>query len=54
MKYYSDAIDIFKRLKEIQPDNEEIEKDLKEAEEKYNSDISGQKNLYKKMFRGNN
>ena len=54
MKYYSDAIDIFKRLKEIQPDNKEIEKDLREAEEKYNSDISGQKNLYKKMFRGNN
>ena len=54
MKYYSDAIDIFKRLKEIQPDNKEIEKDLREAEENYNSDISGQKNLYKKMFRGNN
>ena len=54
MKYYSDAIDIFKKIKEIQPENKEIEKDLKEAEEKYNNDISGQKNLFKKMFRGNN
>ena len=53
MKYYSDAIDIFKKIKEIQPDNKEVEKDLKEAEEKYNNDISGTKNLYKKMFRGN-
>jgi len=54
MKYYSDAIDIFKKIKDIQPNNKEIENDLKEAEEKYNNNISSQHNLYKKMFRGNN
>ena len=54
MKYYSDAIDIFKKIKEISPDNKDIDKDLKEAEEKYNENISSQNNLYKKMFRGNN
>ena len=54
MKYYSNALDTFKKIKEIQPDNKEIEKDLREAEEKYNNNISSQHNLYKKMFRGNN
>lgn len=54
MKYYSDAIDTFKKIKEIQPENKEIEKDIKEAEEKYNNNISEQQNLYKKMFKGNN
>ena len=54
MKYYSEAIEIYKKIKEMQPDNKDIEKDLKEAEEKYNNNISSQQNLYKKMFRGNN
>ena len=54
MKYYSDAIEIFKKLIEIQPDNKDIRKDLNEAEKKYNDNISNQQNLYKKMFKANN
>ena len=54
MKYYSDAIEIFKKLIEIQPDNKDIQKDLNEAEKKYNDNISNQQNLYKKMFKANN
>ena len=54
MKYYSEAIEIYKRIKDIQPDNKEVEKDLFEAEKKYEENISSQNNLYKKMFRGNN
>ena len=54
MKYYSDAIEIFKKIKEIQPDNKEIQKDLIEAEKKYNDNLTNQQNLYKKMFRANN
>ena len=54
MKYYSDAIEIYKKIKEIQPDNKDIDKDLKDAEKEYNNNISSQQNLYKKMFKGNN
>ena len=54
MKYYSESIEIYKRIKEIQPDNKEVENDLFEAEKKYQENISSQNNLYKKMFRGNN
>ena len=54
MKYYSESIEIYKRIKEIQPDNKEVENDLLDAEKKYEENISSQNNLYKKMFRGNN
>ena len=54
LKKYEEAINIFKKIKEIQPDNKEIENDIKLAEDKYKENISIQNNLYKKMFKGNN
>ena len=54
MKYYSDAIETYKKIKEIQPGNKDVQNDLIEAEKKYKENISNQNNLYKKMFRGNN
>ena len=54
LKYYEEAIDIFKKIKILQPDNKDIDNDIKLAEEKYKENISIQNNLYKKMFKGNN
>ena len=54
LKYYEEAIDIFKKIKKLQPDNKDIDNDIKLAEEKYKENISIQNNLYKKMFKGNN
>ena len=53
LKYYEEAIDIFKKIKILQPDNKDIDNDIKLAEEKYKENISIQNNLYKKMFKGN-
>ena len=54
LKYYEEAIDIFKKIKILQPDNKDIDNDIKLAEEKYKENISIQNNLYIKMFKGNN
>ena len=54
LKYYEEALDIFKKIKELQPDNKDIDNDIKLAENKYKDNISEQHNLYKKMFKGNN
>ena len=53
LKYYEESINIFKKIKELQPDNKEVENDIKLSEEKYKDNISIQNNLYKKMFKGN-
>jgi len=53
LKYYEESINIFKKIKELQPDNKEVENDIKLAEDKYKENISIQNNLYKKMFKGN-
>ena len=52
--YNEDAIKVLKKLKEIQGDNQEVEEILKEAENKINSNINKQLNLFKKMFKANN
>ena len=54
MKYYEEAIDAFKKIKELDPGNKDVESDIKLSEEKYKENISNQNNLYKKMFKGNN
>ena len=54
LKLYEEEINIFKKIKELKPDNEDVNKDLKLAEEKLKDNINIQNNLYKKMFRGNN
>ena len=53
LKYYEESINIFKKIKDLQPDNKEVENDIKLSEEKYKDNISIQNNLYKKMFKGN-
>ena len=53
LKYYEESINIFKKIKELQPDNKDIEADIKLAEDKNKENISIQNNLYKKMFKGN-
>ena len=54
LKYYEEALDIFKKIKELQPDNKDIDNDIKLAEDKLKDNLSIQHNLYKKMFKGNN
>ena len=54
LKYYEEALDIFKKIKELQPDNKDIDNDIKLAENKLKDNLSIQHNLYKKMFKGNN
>ena len=54
LKNYEEAISIYKKIKELQPGNIEVENDIKLAEEKYKDNISIQQNIYKKMFKGNN
>ena len=53
LKNYDEAINTFKKIKELQPENKEVENDIKLAEEKQKDNISTQNNLYKKMFKGN-
>ena len=53
LKYYEENINIFKKIKELQPDNKEVENDIKLAEDKYKENISIQNNLYKTRFKGN-
>ena len=54
LKKYEEAINIFKKIKDLQPDNKDIDNDIKLAEDKYKNNITEQHNLYKKMFKGNN
>ena len=54
LKYYEEAMNIYKKIKELQPENKEIDNDIKAAEDKYKENISIQNNLYKRMFKGNN
>ena len=54
LKYYEEALDIFKKIKELQPDNKDIDNDIKLAEDKLKDNLSIQHNLYKKMIKGNN
>ena len=53
LKNYDEAINTFKKIKELQPENKEVENDIKLAEEKIKDNINIQHNLYKKMFKGN-
>ena len=56
LNFYKKAVDSLRKLKELQPNNHDIDDTLKEAEKKYNDDLTKEKNMFKKMFKssGNN
>ena len=56
LNFYKKAVDSLRKLKELQPNNHDIDDTLEEAEKKYNDDLAKERNMFKKMFRssGNN
>ena len=56
LNFYKKAVDSLRKLKELQPNNHDIDDTLEEAEKKYNDDLTKERNMFKKMFRssGNN
>ena len=56
LNFYQKAVDSLRRLRELQPDNHDIDDTLNEAEKKYNNDLTKERNMFKKMFKssGNN
>ena len=56
LNFYKPAVDSLRKLKELQPNNPDVDDTLQKAEKKYKEDIDKEKNMFKKMFRssGNN
>ena len=50
LKYYEEALDIFKKIKELQPDNKDIDNDIKLAEDKLKDNLSVQHKKKKKII----
>ena len=51
LNFYKPAVDSLRKLKELQPDNHDIDDTLNEAEKKYNNDLEKERNMFKKMFK---
>ena len=51
LNFYKPAVDSLRKLKELQPDNHDIDDTLNEAEKKYNNDLENERNMFKKMFK---
>ena len=51
LNFYKPAVDSLRKLKELQPDNHDIDETLNEAEKKYNNDLAKERNMFKKMFK---
>ena len=52
LNFYKKAVDSLRKLKELQPNNPDVDDTLQQAEKKYNDDITKEKNMFKKMFKG--
>lgn len=50
LKRFDDAINSFKKLTVLSPDNSEFSDPLKEAQLLFNQDLKKQKNIFKKMI----
>ena len=51
LNFYKPAVDSLRKLKQLQPDNHDIDETLEQAEKKYKEDLDKEKNMFKKMFR---
>jgi tetratricopeptide (TPR) repeat protein len=51
LNFYKPAVDSLRKLKQLQPDNHDVDDTLNEAEKKYNNDLEKEKNMFKKMFK---
>ena len=56
LNFYKPAVDSLRKLKQLQPNNPDVDGTLEQAEKKYNEDMAKERNMFKKMFRssGNN
>ena len=56
LNFYKPAVDSLRKLKELQPNNPDVDDTLQQAEKKYKEDMDKEKNMFKKMFKssGNN
>ena len=51
LKFYKESVETLRKLKEIQPDNHEVDELLNEAEKANNDDLAKEKKMFKKMFK---
>ena len=51
LKFYKESVETLRKLKEIQPNNPEVEELLNEAEKANNDDLNKEKKMFKKMFK---
>ena len=51
LNFYKPAVDSLRKLKQLQPDNHDVDDTLNEAEKKYNNDLEKERNMFKKMFK---
>ena len=51
LKFYKESVETLRKLKEIQPDNHEVDELLNEAEKANNDDLEKKKKMFKKMFK---
>ena len=56
LNFYKPAVESLRKLKELQPNNPDVDDTLQQAEKKYKEDLDKERNMFKKMFRssGNN
>ena len=51
IKFYKQSVETLRKLKEIQPNNPEVEELLNKAEKANNDDLNKEKKMFKKMFK---
>lgn len=51
LKFYKQSVETLRKLKEIQPNNPEVDELLNEAEKANNDDLAKEKKMFKKMFK---
>ena len=51
LNFYKPAVESLRKLKELQPENHDVDDALNEAEKKYNDDLLKERNMFKKMFK---